>query len=591
MTEITLRIGEEVFQIKKELLCEYSDYFRAMFSGYYVESDKQEINIDMLDPYAMKIILKYMEMGNILLSEYPLTIIDQIAVTADFLQIRDLTKQIQHVLDIQLSESNWLDTMTIAQKASYTELEQLSAAYGLYNFNSMETRSISTIHILIWYLSHPYLDSQDELQIFKFGLLWLYRNLQVKDNVLLILACLDMKRVTNKTLLDIRDFSNNYSCGSLFLEIISCLLNITSKGLDISESSLCEHKEEICEKFTERVWCEALSIVKDSRPRLLKYVPVVPTQKNILDEKNMLHVLQNFVCTLNEDRQFEKLLEVADKEFMDWKVAAWGPTKLVVLCGFRLRFGSGIEFMQDVMVYDTLRNQLEKISAQLPQKRFPGVTIVGDLLYILGGLCENGFITNTTIVYNLRERKYISKAKLPEIHECPVVCTHHNRVYIAGGRHVYCYIAGTDVWKPILDVHNYNKLEFMKSYNGYIYCMAYGDQTLYRFKPGIEKALQSVTSLTNMSTAICVISNNSLMVFTKTDDGKYTVEEHNDRFPDEQLIVHPVELKNEKIYDPAGSCSLVMSLPPLCKELSQYHRHALSRDSLDVVSPPGFDSD
>lgn len=52
MDEVVLRIGDTVFKAKKELLCEYSDYFRAMFSGFYVESKKQEINIDVSNLYV-----------------------------------------------------------------------------------------------------------------------------------------------------------------------------------------------------------------------------------------------------------------------------------------------------------------------------------------------------------------------------------------------------------------------------------------------------------------------------------------------------------------------------------------------------------
>lgn len=45
--DVKLLIGGQVFNVKKDMLCEYSDYFRAMFSGNYVEKEKQEITIDV----------------------------------------------------------------------------------------------------------------------------------------------------------------------------------------------------------------------------------------------------------------------------------------------------------------------------------------------------------------------------------------------------------------------------------------------------------------------------------------------------------------------------------------------------------------
>lgn len=47
MAEITLKIQDQVFNVNKETLCEYSDYFRAMFSGNYAENEQQVISIDV----------------------------------------------------------------------------------------------------------------------------------------------------------------------------------------------------------------------------------------------------------------------------------------------------------------------------------------------------------------------------------------------------------------------------------------------------------------------------------------------------------------------------------------------------------------
>lgn len=47
MAEVSLIIEDQTFTVKKNILCEYSDYFRAMFSGSYVENDQKEITIDV----------------------------------------------------------------------------------------------------------------------------------------------------------------------------------------------------------------------------------------------------------------------------------------------------------------------------------------------------------------------------------------------------------------------------------------------------------------------------------------------------------------------------------------------------------------
>lgn len=51
MEEVSLHIDNQVFKVKKHVLCEHSDYFRAMFSGNYVENEQKEIKIDVSNSY------------------------------------------------------------------------------------------------------------------------------------------------------------------------------------------------------------------------------------------------------------------------------------------------------------------------------------------------------------------------------------------------------------------------------------------------------------------------------------------------------------------------------------------------------------
>lgn len=337
----------------------------------------------MLDPDIMAIILQYMQMGMILLSEYPLSKIGEIAVAANFLQITELTKQIEYVLDIQLSKCNWMETMAIAQNASFSELEQYSAAYGLYSFSTMTVDHISTIQKLVWYLSHPYLDARNELEVFLFGFNWLCKHNKLDDAVL-ILACLDMTRVTYHNLVEIK--RSMHTCplsDSLFLEITDCLLYLTSKDPKISESSMHEHKMEFCKKFSERVWSETVKIINSTRPRCIKYLPVVPLWV-LKDDRPAL--LPHNLYTFDEEKGFEQYLEVAEKSLWGWNVASWGLTKLVIVGGEH-GWGSGV-FNRDVKVYDTLRKKWTQFGVQLPPRRHAGVTVVGDVLYVIGGVGE-----------------------------------------------------------------------------------------------------------------------------------------------------------------------------------------------------------
>lgn len=47
MSKVTLIVDGQTFKARKDALCEFSDYFRAMFSGNYVENELREVQINV----------------------------------------------------------------------------------------------------------------------------------------------------------------------------------------------------------------------------------------------------------------------------------------------------------------------------------------------------------------------------------------------------------------------------------------------------------------------------------------------------------------------------------------------------------------
>lgn len=320
-----------------------------------------------------------MKLGLIDLSEYTLSTIGDLAMAANFLQITELIKQIEYCLDQQLSPSNWMETMAIAENASYKKLEQSCAAFGLFSLKAMKPEYIPSIHKLCWYLSHPYLDAYNELDVFQFGFQWISREETGADSVLLLLGCLDLTRLTTVNLSDIKLLIKDYE-NSLAMKVVDCLFDILSNE-KISEKILSENKLQICQKYTERVYNEVLNLAKQNSIRKLKYTPLVPVW---LVKDSKLEIAPHCMYSFNVDKGFEKWLEVADKSLWGWSVTAWGANKLVVVCGEHGR-GTGM-FMRDVKIYDTFKNEWISHGVQLPQRRHAGVTVLGDTLFLIGGV-------------------------------------------------------------------------------------------------------------------------------------------------------------------------------------------------------------
>lgn len=332
-----------------------------------------------------------MEIALIDLYDYNLSQISEIARTANFLQITELIKQIQYTLQLRLSRENWVEIMAIAEASAYIELEQYSAAFGLLCFKEMKTDCIKFLDKLYWYLSHPYLNAWSEVDVFEFGLQWAQVNESGGDSILVILCCLDIRRLTTNDLVNIHKMFKKHHQLSLAAKVVDCLHEL-SVTCGLSVSNVTENKERLCEMFTERVYTEVLNLVKESKTRNLKYTSAVTfwTKEHMLHHKllptptaaslDSYHNMYKFT----EKSGFESWLSIAPKNLWGWGIAQWGPMRLVIVYGEHGR-GTG-HFSRDVQVYDLLKKEWIKHGVQLPAGRHAGLTVLGDSLFIVGGV-------------------------------------------------------------------------------------------------------------------------------------------------------------------------------------------------------------
>lgn len=47
LRDVKLLIKDQVFVVNRDILCQHSDYFSAMFSGNFSELNKQEVTIEV----------------------------------------------------------------------------------------------------------------------------------------------------------------------------------------------------------------------------------------------------------------------------------------------------------------------------------------------------------------------------------------------------------------------------------------------------------------------------------------------------------------------------------------------------------------
>ncbi|CAB3246251.1 unnamed protein product [Arctia plantaginis] len=545
-----------------------------MFSGNFSEKDKQEISIDVVDANSMSIIVRYMRLGLIDLAELSLPTIGELAIAANFLQITELIKQIEYCLELQLSKCNWLEIMAIAENASYKSLEQRCAAYGLYDFKLMKAEFIESINKLVWYLSHTHLNSETELQVFKFGVDWIIKHDKSADALLLILGCLDVYRLKEEELKDMKILVKHFQ-HCLAEKVIDCLYTLATDCRIICCGKMNERKKMLCEMYTERIYMETFNLVNNSKKRQLKFKPCVAVWSRDPDP-DMLDAKPHYLYTINNMNEFEPWLEVTEMCLWGWKFVAWGITKIVIVCGER-RKGTGF-FWKGVKIYDALKKEWIEHGVELPIRRHGGVAIVDDSLYIIGGVGGYRVVLDTAIVYDLKQRNYRKIAKFPDAIQSPAVCVYNRKVYASSHKNIYRYEDDEVQDKWVIALETDIRLSCMVSYKGYIYCTQSYFNDLYRFRPNVDTRLQRITSFDISPSTMCLFGN-KLLAFESTDAtqlAKVNIEEYDEDSEDRSpKLLWSRDNSPFIINDVAGSCAVVDSAPPLATEISDYVQRRL----------------
>ncbi|CAH2045810.1 unnamed protein product, partial [Iphiclides podalirius] len=194
-------------------------------------------------------------------------------------------------------------------------------------------------------------------------------------------------------------------------------------------------------------------------------------------------------------------------------------------------------------------------------------------------------ILDTAIVYNLKERTFRKIARLPDAIQNPAVCCHENQIYMAGHKSIYRYeeSENSEQWKPVARVDI--RVTCMISHKEYIYCTQSYFTELYRFKPNVDSELKLMICFTNLPSGMCNLGGQLIALTENSKVFKQTnilsLEEYDDT--EGKLRTLWTEMDTPmRVNEPAGCCLMMISLPPLEKSLSQYHKHYLMRYPEDV---------
>lgn len=159
--DTTLRVEGESFHVSRQHLAHQSPYFRALFFGCGVESNKRQVEIKGVVLQHFKVLMEYSSTKSLALDrENVLGILE----TADFLQLERAKLLCCKFLERELHLSNCLDMMAYAWQLGCSQLHAAARQVALTHF-----QAISTLDDFL-YLSKECLANllaSDDLALFK----------------------------------------------------------------------------------------------------------------------------------------------------------------------------------------------------------------------------------------------------------------------------------------------------------------------------------------------------------------------------------------------------------------------------------------
>lgn len=159
--DTTLWVEGESFYVSRQHLAHQSPYFRALFFGCGVESNKRQVEIKGVVLQPFKVLMEYSMTKSLALDrENVLGILE----TADFLQLEQAKRLCCKFLERELHLSNCLEMMAYAWQLGCTQLHTAARQVALTHF-----QAVSTLEDFL-YLSKESLANliaSDDLALFK----------------------------------------------------------------------------------------------------------------------------------------------------------------------------------------------------------------------------------------------------------------------------------------------------------------------------------------------------------------------------------------------------------------------------------------
>ncbi len=134
LCDVTLCAAEEEFKVHRLVLAASSPYFNAMFTNMHLESSLSRVELNGVEPGALKSLIDFAYSSCLTISEEN---VQGLLGAANLLQITSVVEACCDFLVAQIAVENCLGIAAFAEMLSCTQLYQRSWRFALENFDEV----------------------------------------------------------------------------------------------------------------------------------------------------------------------------------------------------------------------------------------------------------------------------------------------------------------------------------------------------------------------------------------------------------------------------------------------------------------------
>ena len=414
--DVKLLVEEETFPAHKAVLCSAGGYFSAVFQHDLQEKHAPQIELPTICPSIFDGVLDYIYTGRINLGD--LTQSQNVLIAADYLNLARLREATMEHMKSFLTTSNFLRTLTFAERYNFEELSKKICNFAENNFTAIvdEGKHLEfTVDQLAKVLKSDDLLVENEEYVFDAMVQWIRHHPGQEECISTLFPHLRLCQISGSTIVD---------------KILRENLILSDEN---SRNVILAHLKEV---MYQNGFCDD-QVTANRRPR------------RVVEAVILLSGSNQPLCYIPSIQQWYHM------PAMQWE----HKNTPIALCNGKLYVTSGrsgIGLVAQTENYNPQTNEWSSTGSLPTSNYWPGLVSLHGFLYLVGGRTPTSRL-KTVWRYDPRINQWDLVASLREERSGPAVVSCMNHIYAIGGRKnpnedlSSCerYSPLTNDWKPV----------------------------------------------------------------------------------------------------------------------------------------------